>query len=184
LSNDDGFDSIGSQMLRVALMEAGHHVTVVAPKENQSGKGASVVDGDWIEVLEQSSGVWSVDNTPVSAVRVGLDLLMKQNPPDLLISGLNFGQNLGQSGSIISGTVCAALMGLYKNVPAIACSIGIDISEYNATPYPFISTIMAFASGAKLRFRRPRSGIHFHLDSRWRHDRQYPPLQFSETPPL
>lgn len=148
LSNDDGFDSIGIQMLRNALVAAGHRVTIVAPKENQSGKGASVVDSDWIEVLEQSPGVWSVDNTPVSSVRVGLDLLMKNDPPDLLISGLNFGQNLGQIGSVSSGTVCAALMGLYKNVPAIACSIGIDISEYNATPYPFISTIMAFAPAA------------------------------------
>jgi 5'/3'-nucleotidase SurE len=153
LCNDDGFDSLGIQMMRAALLEAGHQVLVVAPKENQSGKGASVKDADWVEVLEQSPGVWSVDNTPVTAVRVGLNLLMANNPPDLIISGLNFGQNLGQIGSVSSGTVCAALMGLYKNVPAIACSVGINISEYNATPYPFISTIMAFEPAAAFMVR-------------------------------
>lgn len=153
LCNDDGFDSYGIQMMRAALLEAGHQVLVVAPKENQSGKGASVEDADWVEILEQSPGVWSVDNTPVTAVRVGLNLLMADNPPDLIISGLNFGQNLGQIGSISSGTVSAALMGLYKNVPAIACSVGIDISEYNATPYPFISTIMAFQPAAAFMVR-------------------------------
>ena len=149
LTNDDGYQSPGIQYLRAALLAAGHNVTVVAPLDEQSGTGATVDDSEWVEVLEQSPGVWSVDNTPVAAVKVALGLIMADNPPDLIISGMNFGQNLGLRASTASGTICAAHYGLQKNFPSIAVSVGIDFDEINSTPIPFPSTFEAFPLAAE-----------------------------------
>jgi len=140
LTNDDGYQSPFIQALRGMLMAAGHNVTIVAPLENQSGTGATLEDAEWVEVLEQAPGVWSVDNTPTGAVIIALDLIMADNPPDLIISGPNFGQNMGLRASTASGTVNAAHLGLQKGFPAIACSLGIIIEEMNETPIPFPST--------------------------------------------
>jgi len=149
LTNDDGYDSPGIQAMKAALVAAGHTVTIVGPLENQSGKGASVVSSEWVDVVRQAPGVWSVDNTPTVAANVGISLIMKDNPPDLVISGLNFGQNIGRSTSVASGTVCAALQGVYGNIPAIAASVGIDFGEYNEEPIPFPSTFAAFGPAAQ-----------------------------------
>jgi 5'/3'-nucleotidase SurE len=148
LTNDDGYQSPGIQYLRAALLAAGHNVTLVAPLDNQSGTGATVGDAEWVEVLEQSPGVWSVENTPVATVNVALGLIMADNPPDLIISGMNFGQNLGVRGSTGSGTICAAHYGLQKNFPSIAVSVGVLFDEINSTPIPFPSTFEAFPPAA------------------------------------
>lgn len=149
LTNDDGYASPGIKAMRAALVAAGHNVTIVAPLENQSGKGASVVSAEWVNVIQQEPGVWSVENTPAVAANVGISLIMKDNPPDLIISGLNFGQNIGRSTSVASGTVCAALQGVFGNIPAIAASVGIDFDEYYDEPIPFPSTFAAFAPASQ-----------------------------------
>jgi 5'/3'-nucleotidase SurE len=144
LTNDDGYTSPGIMAMKEALVAAGHNVTIVAPLENQSGKGASVVSAQWINIIRQAPGVWSVENTPAVAANAGISLILKDNPPDLIISGLNFGQNIGRSTSVASGTVCAALQGVFAGIPAIAASVGIDFDEYYDEPIPFPSTFAAF----------------------------------------
>jgi 5'/3'-nucleotidase SurE len=150
LTNDDGYQAPGIQTLYAALTSAGHQVIMVAPLENQSSTGgASYADpGEFVDVIQQAPGIWSVDSTPSDAVRVGLDLFFTDNPPDLIISGMNFGQNLGQPASNASGTIGAALVGTYKNVPAIAVSVGILVDEMDSTPVPFPSTFAAFTPAA------------------------------------
>jgi 5'/3'-nucleotidase SurE len=99
----------------------------------------------------QSPGIWSVEGTPADAVLVGLLHVMRNHAPDLVVSGANFGQNPGYA--INSGTVGAATVSMYAGTPAIAISVGVDYAELNATPYPFPSTVKAFAGAADLAVR-------------------------------
>jgi len=146
LTNDDGYEAPGIQTLRAALLEAGHDVTVVAPSADQSGAGARVTSRGTIGYREHSKGVWSVDGFPADAVLVGLLHITEDDAPDLVLSGANFGQNLGYS--INSGTVGAATIAMYAGTPAIALSVGLDYSEIDAKPTPFPSTLSAFSGAA------------------------------------
>ena len=151
LTNDDGIDAPGIKTLRAVLLEAGHDVTVVAPAENHSGEGAKVTSSGALNYELQSPGVWSVAGTPADAVLVGLLHVMRDQKPDLVVSGANFGQNPGYA--INSGTVGAATVSMYTGTPAIALSVGVNYAELNATPYPFPSTVKAFAGAADLAVR-------------------------------
>ena len=149
LTNDDGYDAPGIKAVYEILVTAGHDVTLIAPLTDQSGSGVRVTTDGVLDYEEQSIGMWSVDGSPADSVLVGLTHIMKDaDPPDIVISGANFGQNLGYGSS--SGTVGAATMAIYLGVPAIAVSVGIDPSEWNATPIRFPSTISAFEDAAKL----------------------------------
>jgi 5'/3'-nucleotidase SurE len=162
LTNDDGYDAPGIKAVRAALLRAGHKVTLVAPLQNQSGSGAQVTTSGTLDYEEQSPGVYSVDGSPADSVLVGLLHIMADEPPDLVVSGANFGQNLGYA--INSGTVGAATVAMYAGFPAIAISVGVDLSEAGAKPYPFPSTLRAFAGATKLTvdliedLRKNRSG--------------------------
>lgn len=150
LTNDDGYDAPGIKVLRKTLVAAGYEVTVVAPLTNQSGSGIRVTIGGTLAVKEQSSGVWSVDGSPADAVLVGLQRVYDELP-DIVVSGANFGPNLGYAGS--SGTLGAATMATYVGVPAIAISVGVDPAEQGMTPIPFPSTFEAFGGAAELMTR-------------------------------
>jgi len=125
LTNDDGFEAPGIVAMHGALLEAGHRVTLVAPLKNQSGVGSAITTSGTIDYYPQETGVWAVDGTPADAVALALTHLMRTDPPDLVISGANFGQNVGAS-VVSSGTVGAALTGARAGIPAIAVSIAID----------------------------------------------------------
>ena len=101
-----------------------------------------------LDYEEQAPGVWSVDGFPADAVLVGLMHIMGGESPDVVISGANFGPNLGFANS--SGTVGAATMAMYAGLPAIAISVVIDSSEHSDDPVPFPSTLTAFAGAAEL----------------------------------
>jgi 5'-nucleotidase len=101
-----------------------------------------------LDVKEHAEGIWSVDGTPADSVLVGVLHIMKDEKPDIVISGANFGPNLGYASS--SGTVGAATMAMQIGLPAIAVSVGVDPSEYNAKPYPFPSSFGAFGGAAEL----------------------------------
>ncbi len=168
LSNDDGWSAPGIQIMCAALTAAGHNVTVVAPKEDNSGKGGAIcTDTDAvIEVVQidatvlgathypENAVVYSVDSTPADCISVAMDVVGVK--PDLVISGSNFGQNLSKEAVATSGTVNVALAAARKGIPAIAVSVGIDINERDndldgsgtidayEPPYPFWSTFAAF----------------------------------------
>lgn len=153
VTNDDGFDSPGLAALRQALVDAGHSVTVVAPASQQSGKGGSINTsvlnfdvGDGTRVLTNTGNdSWAFDGSPSDCVGAALDVVMAANPPDLIVSGLNEGQNLGKPGSNASGTVGAALRGTFHGIPAIAGSVEILFGEADDD---FPSTIAAYEPAA------------------------------------
>lgn len=145
LTNDDGFQAPGIEALHAALVAAGHRVTMVAPRENQSGASWRISTGP-IRYTEESPGVWAVEGSPADAVAVGLRVIRAGERPDLVVSGANFGQNVGATANV-SGTVGAALMAEYLGVPAIAVSVGMRFDERTAAP-PFPSTTAAFPAAA------------------------------------
>ncbi|MDP7359011.1 MAG: 5'/3'-nucleotidase SurE [Pseudomonadales bacterium] len=141
LTNDDGYDAPGIMAMRTALLAHGHKVTVVAPELNQSGSSVSISAGN-LRFVEKKPGIWAVGGKPADAVRIGLGFLLKDNKPDLVVSGANLGQNLGADANI-SGTVGAAIMAIHLGVPAIAVSAGIRFNEM-ADKSQFASTLAVF----------------------------------------
>lgn len=129
LTNDDGYDAPGIRAVHDALAGAGHDVTIVAPETNQSGSSGrlNLEFGTTLAVVEQDEGVYSVDGSPADAVLVGLGVVFAESPPDLVVSGSNFGHN---SGGLVghSGTVGAAVTAMEQGVPALAVSTEIDLS--------------------------------------------------------
>jgi len=124
--NDDGIHSKGIRAAADAVSELGK-ITIVAPLRQNSGVGRSLSLRKPLPVKKAGVGdydAYSVDGTPVDAVIVALFAIMK-NPPDLLISGINLGENMS-SEITTSGTVCAAIEGANHDIPSIAISLHLD----------------------------------------------------------
>ncbi len=123
LTNDDGVQSPGLAVLKQALDPLGE-VSVVAPDQNRSGAARSITMHSplWVEEVEMADGslAYSTDGTPVDCVRMAALGLLDQRP-DLIVSGINLGGNLGDD-ITYSGTVAAALEGIMLDIPAIALS--------------------------------------------------------------
>ena len=122
LTNDDGFDAAGLRVMQAALTAAGHQVTVVAPATNMSASSMSMTSGV-IKFEKKGEGVWAVYGTPADAAVIGVVHILRDTPPDLVVSGTNAGQNLALSTNN-SGTVNAAIAATRYGVPAIATSAG------------------------------------------------------------
>jgi 5'-nucleotidase len=120
LSNDDGVTAPGIQQLAAALGSFAQ-VTVVAPDSNCSGVSNALTLSRPLSVTKTSGGHYSVNGTPSDCVHVALTALM-QHAPDLVVSGINNGQNMGED-TLYSGTVAAAMEGYLFGVPAIAFSL-------------------------------------------------------------
>ncbi len=123
LSNDDGYFSEGLSCLQQALSEE-HQVTVVAPDRNCSGASSSLTLERPIRCKETIQGYFSVNGTPTDCVHLGIYQLM-QTAPDIVVSGINQGANLGDD-VWYSGTVAAAAEGRSLGFPAIAVSLEMD----------------------------------------------------------
>ncbi len=126
LTNDDGYDAPGLKALIEAFRGAGD-LYVSAPAENQSGKGHSILttrDPIFVNEKKQPNGVtwYSVEAPPATCVRLAIEALLP-NRPDIVISGINRGDNLGISSVYLSGTVGAAQEAALIGIPAIAVSI-------------------------------------------------------------
>jgi 5'/3'-nucleotidase SurE len=145
--NDDGYQAEGITVLFDTLQAAGHEVTIVAPKQDQSGTGTSINVARILqptEVVNYDTNRWYVDATPTVTTWAGLDYILKESKPDLVISGINQGENVGLF-AVSSGTVSAAVAALNRGVPAIAISAGTNQTE-SAAGYP--STRQAYKTGA------------------------------------
>ncbi|MDQ3103150.1 MAG: 5'/3'-nucleotidase SurE [Actinomycetota bacterium] len=125
LTNDDGIGALGLQALRRALLEIdGIELHVIAPDTNKSATARSITTRVplWVEEVGFDDGTvgYAVDGTPVDCVRFA-DLGLVGERPDLIVSGINHGSNLGDDVTY-SGTVAAALEGIVLGIPAIAVS--------------------------------------------------------------
>jgi 5'-nucleotidase len=125
ISNDDGYLSEGITTLVNHLAKIAE-LTVVAPDRNRSGASNSLTLDRPLYVKQAANGFFYVDGTPTDCVHVALTGLMT-TMPDLVISGINDGANMGDD-TIYSGTVAAAMEGYLLNIPAIA----ISMSQHNA----------------------------------------------------
>ena len=138
LTNDDGHKAPGIRALRHALNAHGHRVTMVAPSEEQSATSMCTTPHRNIALQQLDEDSWHLDGRPADTVLVALKHLLEDDPPELVLSGINFGPNLG-TGLHASGTIGAALMALINGFPSIAVSAGMLFHEYNHEP-PFPST--------------------------------------------
>ncbi len=120
LSNDDGYSAEGLQVLADAL-EALGEVWVVAPGSQQSAVSHAVTLHRPLRMRRLGERRYSVDGTPTDCVAVGMGYLMASAPPDVVVSGINFGVNMGADVHY-SGTVSAAFEGVISGVPAVAVS--------------------------------------------------------------
>jgi len=120
ISNDDGIHARGIQVLAARMRELGE-VTIVAPERNHSGASNSLTLGNPIRVKEIEERTFRVTGTPTDCVHLALTGLVKKDP-DMVISGINYGANLGDD-VIYSGTVAAAIEGRFLGLPAIAVSL-------------------------------------------------------------
>ena len=148
LTNDDGHEALGIRILQRVMKQAGHRVSMVAPSTEQSATGMSVTSRRnlALEQLEESS--WHLDGQPADAVLVALRYLLESTPPDLVLSGINFGPNLGTD-LYISGTFGAAAIAAILGVPAIAISAGMRHDEADHSPRQFPSTYEVLKPAAK-----------------------------------
>jgi len=120
LTNDDGIQAEGLKALAGAL-EGFATVSIVAPSHEQSGAAQSLTLRQPIVCHNVAERQWAVDGTPADAVIVALHKLLTE-PPDLVISGINFGANLGEN-AYYSGTVGAAREAALHHIPALAISL-------------------------------------------------------------
>lgn len=121
VSNDDGVDMPGINVLADGLRMAGHAVTVVAPDRDRSGASNSLTLDQPLRAKPLSEGVWSVAGTPTDCVHLALSGLLEIDP-DIVVSGINNSANLGDD-VIYSGTVAAAMEGRFLGFPAVAISL-------------------------------------------------------------
>ena len=119
IANDDGYLAPGLQALVSACAGLGE-IDVVAPEQNASGTSNSLTLNRPLSVFEAPNGFRYVNGTPSDCVHLALTGLL-EHPPDLVLSGINNGANMGDD-TLYSGTVAAAMEGFLFGIPAIAFS--------------------------------------------------------------
>lgn len=127
ISNDDGISALGIRTLANCLAEAGHDITVVCPDRERSATGHGLtlhqpIRAEMVESLfHPAVKAWACDGTPSDCVKLALWALLDSRP-DLVLSGINQGANLGTE-ILYSGTVSAAMEGVIEGIPSIALSL-------------------------------------------------------------
>lgn len=145
ISNDDGFESPGILELAKALRAVGE-VTVVAPHRERSTSGHSLTLHKPLRIFEIEKGVYATTGTPADCIYLGIREILKEKP-DLIVSGINRGANLGTDVHY-SGTVAAAREGALLNIRSFAFSM-VDLRQilpeapYEPFRFPQAATIAA-----------------------------------------
>lgn len=121
LSNDDGIHAQGIKVLEKAIRPHVKEVWVAAPETEQSGAGHSLSLRRPLRIRKVSGRRYAIDGTPTDAVLLGVSQLFKKRKPDLILSGINAGANLGEDVTY-SGTVSAAFEGTLLGIRSIALS--------------------------------------------------------------
>ena len=123
ITNDDGITSPGIQALIDVAKEFGN-ILVVAPDGPQSGKGHAITIDNTLRApkitLPWGEG-FACSGTPVDCVKLAVNVISKNNKPDLIISGINHGSNASVN-VLYSGTMSAAVEGALENIPSIGLS--------------------------------------------------------------
>jgi 5'-nucleotidase len=150
LTNDDGFDAPGLRTLTEVAAELAEEVWIVAPNHDQSGTSHSLSLHSPLRVSQKEERRYSVSGTPGDCVVMAVRHLMVPGRPDLILSGINRGANLGIE-TVFSGTVGAAMTGMLLGFPSMALSQA--FSDRNAVRWDTAralapKVIRQFAKGA------------------------------------
>ncbi len=121
LTNDDGIDAPGLVVLEQIAAELAHEVWVVAPEHDQSGVSHAISLHHALRMTKRGERRFGISGTPGDCAVMGICHLMVESPPQLVLSGVNRGLNLGME-TVFSGTVGGAMTGMLLGVPSIALS--------------------------------------------------------------
>jgi 5'-nucleotidase len=159
LTNDDGYFSPGIEALETSLRKFAE-TYIVAPDRERSGNSLSLTLRRPLRVQKIRTRVFAADGTPADCVYLALKTILPRRP-DLLLSGMNLGSNLGQQDISYSGTVAAALQGTYLEIPAAAISLlrdgrGLFDVETGAR--------FAVEIARRLLRRKPRPGLTLNIN--------------------
>lgn len=161
LSNDDGIYANGIRALSEKLSED-YDVYIIAPNQERSAAGHSITLNSPLRVEETepkygSIRSWAVSGTPGDCVKIGVNAVLEENEkPDIIISGINHGPNLGHD-IIYSGTVSCAVEGAMMNIPSIAVSLNSYKPDFDDFLFSaeFISSLIPKLN----RFKFPEKSI-------------------------
>ena len=150
VTNDDGYRSEGIHALAAALRRLGD-VTIVAPVEEASAIGHALTLRRPLRLDPVKDGVYAVDGTPTDCVNIAITQVFAGELPDLVVSGINKGYNLGDD-ITYSGTVAGALEGALLGIPSLAVSLRSTRGEYD---FSFAARAAAVLADAMLRSPLP-----------------------------
>lgn len=134
LTNDDGIHAEGLETLEKIAYALTDDVWVVAPEYEQSGASRALTLADPLRVRKVAERKWAVTGTPTDCVMLGIRNLVEGKAPDLVLSGVNRGQNIAEDVTM-SGTVAGAIEGMALGVPSIALSQSMLAFHDEVIPY-------------------------------------------------
>ena len=146
LSNDDGYQAPGIKLLAQTLRSIGK-VIIVAPEENKSASSSSLTLKNPLTVNQAEENIYFINGTPTDCVHIALSGFLKFKP-DMVISGINDGPNMGDD-TIYSGTVAAAMEGYLLDIPSLAISMAQYEPKYFETGCQFISKLIPMVLALK-----------------------------------
>ncbi len=129
ITNDDGIEAPGLDVLEKIATDLTDDVWIVAPETDNSGASHSLTLAEPLRLRELAKRRYAVKGTPTDCVIMGVRYLLKDEPPDLVLSGVNRGQNLADDVNY-SGTVAGAIEGSLLGVPSIALSLAISNYDF------------------------------------------------------
>lgn len=139
LSNDDGYFAPGLAVLANTLSQLAE-ITVVAPERDRSGASNSLTLDRPLMVRKTPNGFQHVNGTPTDCVHLAVTGLLPELP-DMVISGINHGANMGDD-TVYSGTVAAATEGFLLGIPSVAVSLANPREEHFQTAADFIAGLV------------------------------------------
>jgi len=142
-TNDDGIHAEGIAVLERIALTLSDDVWVVAPDREQSGASRALTLSHPIRVRQDGPRRFAVSGTPTDAVLLGVLEILKDHKPDLVLSGVNNGQNISEDVSL-SGTVAGAMQGMQLGIPSMALSQSRGLRGHESVPW---ETAEAFAPG-------------------------------------
>jgi 5'-nucleotidase len=120
-SNDDGINAEGLETLEAIARQLSDDVWTVAPEQDQSGMARSITLTKPLRIRKVGPQRYAVDGTPTDCVQLGVEHLLKEKKPDLILSGINNGANVAEDVTM-SGTIAAAFQGMTIGIPSVALS--------------------------------------------------------------
>lgn len=128
ITNDDGINARGLEVLKAIALGISPDVWTVAPETNQSGTSHSMTLHTPLRLRKLDDRSFAIAGTPTDCVIMAVRHILKDQPPDLVLSGVNHGSNLAED-ITYSGTVAAAMEGALLGIPAIALSLMMSFEE-------------------------------------------------------